>query len=277
MSYREDVINAAKMIRGRIGTEPRVALVLGSGLGSLADSIEDAVKIPYAEIDRWPLSTAPGHAGRLVSGRLGDVPVLAMEGRVHYYEGHSPADIIFPVRIFGEMGIPFYFATNASGGISYDLAPGDLVVLHDHMNFQGFNPLRGENEDDWGPRFPDMTFTYDREMIRIAEEAASSIGIQVKRGVYAAFPGPSFETPAEIRMLRTLGADLVGMSTVPEVIAARHRGMRVCVISCVANRAAGMTETPMTHEKVLEEMNKAAGRLERLLKAMVALLGPKVP
>jgi len=275
MSYREDVENAAKMISDRIGMEPRAALVLGSGLGSLADSIEGAVKIPYAEIDRWPLPTAPGHAGRLVSGRLGHVPVLVMQGRVHFYEGYSPADIVFPVRVFGEMGIPFYFATNASGGISYDLSPGDLVVLHDHINFQGFNPLRGKNEDDWGTRFPDMTFTYDRELIGIAEEAASSIGVQLRRGVYAAFPGPSFETPAEIRMLRTLGADMVGMSTVPEVIAARHRGMRVCVISCVANHAAGMSETPMTHEKVLEEMNKAAGRLEHLLQAMVALLGSK--
>ncbi|HOR54857.1 MAG TPA: purine-nucleoside phosphorylase, partial [Synergistales bacterium] len=252
------------------------AIVLGSGLGSLADSLEDAVTIPIAGIDRWPVSTAPGHAGRLVSGRLGDVPVL-MQGRVHFYEGYSPEEVTFPVRVLGEMGVPFYFATNASGGVSHDLSPGDLVVLHDHINLQGFNPLRGRNEDDWGPRFPDMTFTYDRELIAIAEEAASSLGERLKRGVYAAFPGPSFETPAEIRMIRTLGADLVGMSTIPEVIVARHMGMRVCVISCVANYAAGMKEAVMTHEQVLKEMDKAAGRLSRLLKSMVAELGSMVP
>ncbi|HOG13751.1 MAG TPA: purine-nucleoside phosphorylase, partial [Synergistales bacterium] len=195
MSYREEVARAAKLIQDRIRAVPKVAIVLGSGLGSLADSLEDAVTIPIAGIDRWPVSTAPGHAGRLVSGRLGDVPVL-MQGRVHFYEGYSPEEVTFPVRVLGEMGVPFYFATNASGGVSHDLSPGDLVVLHDHINLQGFNPLRGRNEDDWGPRFPDMTFTYDRELIAIAEEAASSFGVRLKRGVYAAFPGPSFETPA---------------------------------------------------------------------------------
>ncbi|HPK42396.1 MAG TPA: purine-nucleoside phosphorylase [Synergistales bacterium] len=276
MSYREEVARAAKLIQDRIRAVPKVAIVLGSGLGSLADSLEDAVTIPIAGIDRWPVSTAPGHAGRLVSGRLGDVPVL-MQGRVHFYEGYSPEEVTFPVRVLGEMGVPFYFATNASGGVSHDLSPGDLVVLHDHINLQGFNPLRGRNVDDWGPRFPDMTFTYDQELIAIAEEAASSLGVRLKRGVYAAFPGPSFETPAEIRMIRTLGADLVGMSTAPEVIVARHMGMRVCAISCVANYAAGMKEAVMTHEQVLKEMDKAAGRLSRLLKSMVAELGSMVP
>jgi purine-nucleoside phosphorylase len=198
-----------------------------------------------------------------------------MQGRVHFYEGYSPEEIVFPVRVFGELGVPFYFATNASGGVSYGLSPGDLVVVHDHINLQGYNPLRGKNEDSWGPRFPDMTCAYDRELIRMAEDAALETGIQVKRGVYAAFPGPSFETPAEIRMLRVLGADLVGMSTVPEVIAARHIGMRVCVISCVANLAAGMTENPLTHEEVLEEMGNAAGRLVRLVQAMIGRLGAR--
>ncbi|HON33931.1 MAG: purine-nucleoside phosphorylase [Thermovirgaceae bacterium] len=277
MSYREEVARAAKLIQDRIRAVPKVAIVLGSGLGSLADSLEDALTIPIAGIDRWPVSTAPGHAGRLVSGRLGDVPVLVMQGRVHYYEGYSPEEVAFPVRVLGEMGVPFYFATNASGGVSHELSPGDLVVLRDHINLQGFNPLRGRNEDDWGPRFPDMTFTYDRELIAIAEEAASSIGVRLKRGVYAAFPGPSFETPAEIRMVRALGADLVGMSTVPEVIVARHMGMRVCVISCVANYAAGMKEAVLTHEQVMKEMGKAAGRLSRLVKSMVAILGSRVP
>jgi len=277
MSYREEIARVAELIQDRIRSVPKAAIVLGSGLGSLADSLKDAVTIPYAGIDGWPVSTAPGHAGRLVSGRLGDVPVLVLQGRVHFYEGYSPEEIAFPVRVLGEVGVPFYLATNASGGVSHELSPGDLVVLHDHINLQGFNPLRGRNEDDWGPRFPDMTFTYDRELIAIAEEAASSIGVRLQRGVYAAFPGPSFETPAEIRMIRALGADLVGMSTVPEVIVARHMGMRVCVISCVANYAAGMTEAVLTHEEVLEEMDKAAGRLSRLVESMVTILGSRMP
>ncbi|HOP52153.1 MAG: purine-nucleoside phosphorylase [Synergistales bacterium] len=275
MLCREDVARAVKTIRSRILNVPEVVVVLGSGLGSFVEPIRDAVEIPYREIPRWPVSTAPGHAGKLVSGLLGDTPVLVMQGRVHFYEGYSPEEIVFPVRVFGELGVPFYFATNASGGVSYGLSPGDLVVVHDHINLQGYNPLRGKNEDSWGPRFPDMTCAYDRELIRMAEDAALETGIQVKRGVYAAFPGPSFETPAEIRMLRVLGADLVGMSTVPEVIAARHIGMRVCVISCVANLAAGMTENPLTHEEVLEEMGNAAGRLVRLVQAMIGRLGAR--
>ncbi len=275
MLCREDVARAVKTIRSRILNVPEVVVVLGSGLGAFVEPIRDAVEIPYREIPRWPVSTAPGHAGKLVSGLLGDTPVLVMQGRVHFYEGYSPEEIVFPVRVFGELGVPFYFATNASGGVSYGLSPGDLVVVHDHINLQGYNPLRGKNEDSWGPRFPDMTCAYDRELIRMAEDAALETGIQVKRGVYAAFPGPSFETPAEIRMLRVLGADLVGMSTVPEVIAARHIGMRVCVISCVANLAAGMTENPLTHEEVLEEMGNAAGRLVRLVQAMIGRLGAR--
>ncbi|HOI80965.1 MAG TPA: purine-nucleoside phosphorylase [Synergistales bacterium] len=275
MLCREDVARAVKTIRSRILNVPEVVVVLGSGLGAFVEPIRDAVEIPYGEIPRWPVSTAPGHAGKLVSGLLGDTPVLVMQGRVHFYEGYSPEEIVFPVRVFGELGVPFYFATNASGGVSYGLSPGDLVVVHDHINLQGYNPLRGKNEDSWGPRFPDMTCAYDRELIRMAEDAALETGIQVKRGVYAAFPGPSFETPAEIRMLRVLGADLVGMSTVPEVIAARHIGMRVCVISCVANLAAGMTENPLTHEEVLEEMGNAAGRLVRLVQAMIGRLGAR--
>ena len=237
MSYREEIARVAELIQDRIRSVPKAAIVLGSGLGSLADSLKDAVTIPYAGIDGWPVSTAPGHAGRLVSGRLGDVPVLVLQGRVHFYEGYSPEEIAFPVRVLGEVGVPFYLATNASGGVSHELSPGDLVVLHDHINLQGFNPLRGRNEDDWGPRFPDMTFTYDRELIAIAEEAASSIGVRLKRGVYAAFPGPSFETPAEIRMIRTLGADLVGMSTIPEVIVARHSDIPVFGMSVITNEA----------------------------------------
>ncbi len=266
-------MEAVSMILKRTGIQPRVAVVLGSGLGAFAESVQDPVEIPYEEIPGWPVSTAPGHAGNLVSGLFGNTPVLVMQGRQHFYEGYSLQEVVFPVRVFGEMGIPFYFATNASGGISHNLSPGDLVLVNDHINFQGHNPLRGMNEGAWGPRFPDMTFAYDRELIRITEESASSLKIQIKRGVYAAFTGPSFETPAEIRMLRIMGADLVGMSTVPEVITARHMGMRVCVISCVANHAAGMYEKPLSHEEVLQEMNKASTKLVSLLQSVILRLG----
>ncbi|MDO9508198.1 MAG: purine-nucleoside phosphorylase [Thermovirgaceae bacterium] len=272
MSYREKVQKAKEFIINRIRQRPEAAVVLGSGLGAFAGSIQEKVEIPYEEIPGWPSSTAPGHLGKLVSGIFGSTPVIVMQGRHHYYEGYSLPDVVFPVRVFGEMKIPYYFATNASGGISHSLSPGDLVLIYDHINFQGHNPLRGGNEDEWGPRFPDMTYAYDRKLIELTESAASSLNMQVKRGVYAAFTGPSFETPAEIRMLRILGADVVGMSTVPEVIAARHMGMKICVISCVANYAAGMTEAPLTHEEVLKEMDKASGRLVGLLQAVILRL-----
>jgi purine-nucleoside phosphorylase len=277
MDQKAKLMKAVSFIMEKMAEDPRVAVVLGSGLGSFAESVQDAVEIPYEEIPGWPASTAPGHAGKLVYGLFGNTPVLVMQGRLHFYEGYSLEEVVFPVRVFGEMGIPFYFATNASGGISHNLSPGDLVLVHDHINFQGHNPLRGTNEGSWGPRFPDMTFTYDRELMDIAERSASSLEIQIRRGVYAALPGPSFETPAEIRMLRVMGADLVGMSTVPEVITARHMGMKVCVISCVANHAAGMYEKPLSHEEVLQEMDKASGKLVSLLQSVMLRLGQKQP
>lgn len=272
MTNIERVREAVEFIRARIGCCPEVAVVLGSGLGAFAESIKDRVEISYGDIPNWHESTAPGHSGKLVSGILGSTSVLIMQGRHHFYEGYSLSEVVFPVRVFGEMKIPYYFATNASGGISHSLSPGDLVLVYDHINLQGHNPLRGENQDTWGPRFPDMTYAYDRELIKLAESAASSVNLQVKRGVYAALAGPSFETPAEIRMLRIMGADLVGMSTAPEVIAARHMKMKVCVISCVANYAAGMSDKPLTHEEVLEEMNKASERLGSLLQATISRL-----
>lgn len=272
MTLKCKVGEAVDFIFERIRNTPRAAVVLGSGLGAFVESIQERVEIDYSEIPGWPESTAPGHKGKLVSGVFGSTRVLAMQGRHHFYEGYLLEEVTFPVRVFGEMKIPYYFATNASGGVSYSLSPGDLVLVNDHINFQGHNPLRGVNNDDWGTRFPDMTFAYDKKLIELVESAASSVNLQVKRGVYAAFPGPSFETPAEIRMLRVLGADLVGMSTVPEVIVARHMGMRACVISCVANFAAGMTETPLTHEEVLEEMDKSSSRLVNLLQATILRL-----
>lgn len=272
MTDIEKVREATGFISDRIKCRPEVSVVLGSGLGAFAESIQDRVEIPYGEIPGWPESTAPGHAGKLISGVFGSTPVLVMQGRHHFYEGYSLSEVVFPVRVFGEMNIACYFATNASGGISYALSPGDLVLVYDHINFQGSNPLRGENQDSWGPRFPDMTYAYDKSLMELVERAAASVNLQVKRGVYAAFAGPSFETPAEIRMLRILGADLVGMSTVPEVIVARHMGMKVCVISCVANYAAGMTEDQLTHEEVLAEMNRASDRVVNLLQATILRL-----
>lgn len=272
MTNLDKVHEAVDFIRKRIRTSPEVVVVLGSGLGAFGESIKERIEIPYGEIPGWPESTAPGHTGRLVSGVFGSTQVLVMQGRHHYYEGYSLSEVVFPVRVFGEMKIPFYFATNASGGINNALSPGDLVLVYDHINFQGHNPLRGPNIERWGARFPDMTYAYDKKIMELVESAASTVKLQIKKGVYAAFPGPSFETPAEIRMLRILGADMVGMSTVPEVIVARQMNMRVCVISCVANYAAGMTRNPLAHEEVLEEMEKASGKLVTLLQAAILRL-----
>lgn len=265
MSVKERAQEAAGFLRREIPELPRAAVVLGSGLGSFAESIENPVSIPYGEIPGWAQSTAPGHAGRLSAGRVQGVPVVALQGRLHYYEGYSMEEVTFPVRVLGEWGVRCFIATNASGGINHGLKPGDIVLVHDHINFIGGNPLRGANVDDWGPRFPDMSNVYDDALMDLAEKSASRLGIQLRRGVYIAFGGPSFETPAEIRMARLMGADAVGMSTVPEVIVARHMGMRVCVFSCVANYAAGMTEQPLSHEEVLESMGKTSGSLVSLL------------
>jgi purine-nucleoside phosphorylase len=261
------VLKALDYVRSRTdGIIPESAVVLGSGLGAFADALEEKTVIPYADIPGWPASTAPGHAGRLVFGKVAQKYVAVMQGRVHYYEGYSMEDVVFPVRVFASMGVKTYLATNAVGAVDHALSPGDVVLLYDHINWMGANPLRGPDTPEWNPRFPDMTHAYDRKLIESAERAAEKEGILVRRGVYMAFSGPSFETPAEIRMARILGATVVGMSTVPEVIAANAMGMRVCGISCVANFAAGMTEKALTGEEVLEEMAKASGRLIRLLK-----------
>lgn len=267
------VTKALEYVREKVGSRPDVVVVLGSGLGSVADAVENPVLIPYEEIPFWPTSTAPGHAGRLVAGTLGKCRVVAMQGRVHYYEGYSMDEVVFPVRVFGEWGVRYYFATNASGGVNTDLPPGGIVLLKDHLNLMGANPLVGGNNDRWGPRFPDMTFAYDRDLRELVARVGDRVGVPVSEGVYAAFSGPSFETPAEIRMVRALGGDLVGMSTVPEVIAANHMGMRVCALSCVSNYAAGITDNPLTHEEVLEEMGKAAAGLSRLIVGTLVALG----
>lgn len=260
---------AANFIFSTTDLRPKIALVLGSGLGAFADEFAGATKIPYADIPNFPKSTAIGHAGQLVLGNVGEIPVAGMQGRVHLYEGYSAKDVAFPIRVFARMGVKAVILTNAAGGIKLEFTQGELVVIKDHINLQGANPLIGPNDDRFGPRFPDMTVAYDRRFREIAVGAGNRNHIGLYEGVYAALPGPSYETPAEIRYLRTIGADLVGMSTVPEVIAARHSGIRVLGISCVTNAAAGILDQPLDHKEVLETCERVRGQFIALLKVVI--------
>jgi purine-nucleoside phosphorylase len=264
--------DAVDAIRARSPLVPRAAVVLGSGLGGFAERIEDAVEIPYGEIPGWPVSTALGHAGTLVLGTFAGVPLAVMKGRAHLYEGHPADRVVFGVRVLGRLGAGTLVVTNACGGIRDDLSPGDLVLVSDHLNLQGTSPLVGPNDDTLGPRFPDMSAAYDPALRALAREAATRLGQSLSEGVYAAWLGPAFETPAEIRMIRTLGADLVGMSTVSEVLAARHLGIRCLALSCVTNMAAGVLPEPILHERVLEVGAAASGRLVALLREIVPAL-----
>lgn len=260
---------AAKFILGKTKLRPRVGLVLGSGLGAFADELDNAARIPYAKIPGFPVSTAVGHAGRLVLGKAGGVPVAAMQGRVHLYEGYSPRDVVFPMRVLARLGVRAAILTNAAGGINLEFKQGALVVIRDHINLQGSNPLAGPNEEKFGPRFPDMTQAYWAAYREIALAEAKRLGIEVHEGVYAALSGPSYETPAEIRTLRAVGADLVGMSTVPEVIVARHMGVRVLGISCVTNMAAGILDRVIDHAEVMETGERVKGQFVALLRAVL--------
>ena len=243
---------AAKFIQSRTKLRPKIALVLGSGLGAFADELSAATRIPYQKIPGFPRSTVAGHAGQLIIGKLGDIPVAAMKGRVHLYEGYTPQEVAFPMRVLGRLGIRSAILTNAAGAINRDYSQGALIAIRDHINLQGANPLMGPNDERFGIRFPDMSEAYAKDFREIARREAQRLGIPVHEGVYAALRGPSFETPAEIRFLKTVGADLVGMSTVLEVIAARHMNIRVLGISCVANMAAGILDQPLTHAEVME-------------------------
>ena len=244
-------------------------MILGSGLGAFADAVVDPVEVSYAEIPGWPVSTAVGHAGALVVGRFGGVPVAVMKGRAHLYEGHPPSTVVFGVRVLGRLGIRSLVLTNACGAIDPSVEPGRLVTISDHLNLQGSSPLVGPNDETLGPRFPDMSDAYDPEYRRLAHEAAGRLGLSLGEGVYAAWLGPAFETPAEIRMMGALGADLVGMSTVPEVLAARHMRIRCLAISCVTNAAAGVRPEPIDHERVLEVGQRASADLVALLREVV--------
>jgi purine-nucleoside phosphorylase len=260
---------AAKFILGKTKLRPRIALVLGSGLGDFADEFTSATRIPYAKIPTFPQSTAIGHAGRLVIGNVGDIPVAGMQGRVHLYEGYSVKEVAFPIRVFARMGVKAVILTNAAGGINRNYSQGCLVAIRDHVNLQGVNPLSGPNDERFGLRFPDMTQSYDREFQRFVTEEGKKLALTIHNGVYLAVQGPSYETPAEIYSFRTIGADLVGMSTVPEVIAARHCGIRVLGISCVTNMAAGTTDAPLNQEEVLEIAGRIKPQFIALLRAVI--------
>ena len=246
------IAEAKSLLKSRTALRPAIGVVLGSGLGAFADELSDRTVIPYAEIPGWPVSTAVGHAGKLVIGNLDALPVAVMSGRPHLYEGYSPAQVVFPVRVLRAFGVRSMVFTNAAGGINSSLEQGGLVLISDHINLQGSNPLTGPNDDLLGPRFPDMSETYSRQYREISKSVAVELCIFMPEGVYAGMLGPSYETPAEIRFLRTIGADLVGMSTVAEAIAANHMGMKVLAVSCVTNMAAGLGERKLNHEEVLE-------------------------
>jgi purine-nucleoside phosphorylase len=276
MTYYDQVAEAAAFLRVKFDAlAPRVGAVLGSGLGAVADAVVPTVTVPYREIPHFPQSTVEGHSGRLIAGKIGKVPVVVMQGRVHSYEGYTPQQVTFPVRVLGMLGVRAVVLTNAAGGIKEGYSVGQLVALGDHINQMGWNPLTGPNEerfavrDGAGLRFFDMTEAYSKRMRAIAKEAATEEGFELEEGVYLATPGPSFETPAEVRAFRTLGATLVGMSTVPETIAARHMGIEVLGISCVTNLASGLGTTPLSHEDVSETGKKVEKRLAMLITRLV--------
>jgi purine-nucleoside phosphorylase len=281
MSY-EKAAEAADFLKGRFAGDIRVAIVLGSGLGSFADEIENATHVPFADIPGFARTTIQGHAGQLVFGETRGVPVVVQQGRFHYYEGYDMQQVMLPVRAFGLMGIKNLILTNAAGSLDPDMPPGSLMLISDHLNCIGENPLRGENDERLGPRFPDMTAVYDREFEQLATEEAAAIAQErlksgadeeltdfLHRGVYCALSGPTYETPAEIRMYRQLGADAVGMSTVPESIAASHMGMRVLAISCITNFAAGMTDAPLEHDHVMATGVRASQIFGELIRRVV--------
>jgi purine-nucleoside phosphorylase len=270
MEYLARLEEAAKAIR-ELGS-PKVAVILGSGLSGIL-SLENERKKSFAEIPGFPKPTVEGHVGEVAVGKLGGKEVLVQRGRIHYYEGYDLSDVVFPVRAYALAGVKILIVTNAAGGIRYGFFPGDLVLISDHINSLGLNPLRGPNLERLGPRFPDMSQAYDPWLRKLAREVAAELGITVKEGVYLMAPGPSYETPAEIRAFRALGADLVGMSTVPEVIAARHAGMRVLGISVVTNFAAGVSERPLSHEEVLQVTKEKAAELGRFLSNLI----PRLP
>lgn len=272
MAYYDHVQHAVAELRARTVETPSVAIVLGSGLGDFADRLQHGTTIPYGDIPHWPASAVVGHAGKLVVGTLKGKRVAVLSGRAHFYEGHSLQTATFATRVLGMLGVKTLILTNAAGGINVAFKPGTLMVIDDHLNLMGSNPLVGPNEDRFGTRFPDMTEVYSKRLRGIADAAAAASGVAVAHGVYAALHGPSYETPAEIRYLRTIGADAVGMSTVPEAIVGRHMGMEVLGISCITNPAAGVLPEPLKHDEVMETARRVRGEFSALLEGIVERL-----
>lgn len=268
--------NCLKQIRQKTKFNPKIALVLGSGLGGFADSIEIETTINYNEIDDFPVSTVEGHTGRFVLGYINEIPLIIMQGRVHYYEGYTMQDVVLPIRLMHLMGAEILFVTNASGGINEKFSAGDFMLIDDHISLFVPSPLIGQNLDELGTRFPDMTQVYDTELKQAILSAAAELNQEIKRGIYVQLTGPSYESPAEIRMLKALGADAVGMSTVCEAITARHCGMRVCGISCVSNAAAGLSDSLLSHDEVQLAMNSAGERLQSLLCQAIKQIGKNI-
>lgn len=269
----EKLMKCYESVKAKVDFKPKVAIVLGSGLGDYADGIRVESTLSYHEIEDFPVSTVPGHKGQFIFGYVGEVPVVCMQGRVHYYEGYPISDVVLPTRLMKLMGAEVLFLTNASGGINPSFHAGDFMLISDHISCFAPNPLIGENMDELGTRFPDMSEVYDRKLQQVIEDAAKDLGIGLQKGVYLQLTGPSFESPAEIKMLRGFGADAVGMSTVVEAIAANHMGMKICGISCVCNLAAGMTANPLTHEEVQEAANNAAPLFKKLVTEAVIRFG----
>lgn len=272
----EKLMRCCEDVRKRTGFVPRVAIVLGSGLGDYAENVQVEYELPYSEIEGFPVSTVPGHAGRFIFGYIGEIPVACMKGRVHYYEGYPVSDVVLPIRLLKLMGAEILFLTNAAGGVNTSFHAGDLMLIKDHISAFAPNPLIGPNIDELGPRFPDMSEVYDRGLQKLIAGKAKENHIYLQEGVYAQMTGPSYESPAEIRMLRALGCDAVGMSTVVEAIAANHMGMKICGVSCISNLAAGMSENPLSHKEVQEAADMAAPNFKRLVteavKGMAAFL-----
>jgi purine-nucleoside phosphorylase len=274
-SLFERATEAARMIHSRAGIDCPVAIVLGSGLGAFAEDLTDAVAIPYQDIPGFARSTVEGHAGRLVIGKIGKVSIAAMQGRFHFYEGYSLEQVTFPTRVLKLLGVHTLLLTNAAGTLNTEFTPGSLMLISDHLNLLGDNPLRGENDPRFGPRFPDLTSVYAPELQSVVIEEARAMGLNVRRGIYAGLAGPSYETPAEIHMLRTLGADAVGMSTVPEAIVARHMDMRVVGISCITNLAAGVSDALVDHSQVMATGERVREEFSELLRRVVPRLANK--
>lgn len=272
MTNYEKIKAAAEFIRARVSMRPTIGLVLGSGLGEYADTLEDAVRIAYSEIPSFPVPTIPGHSGALVIGRKCGQEVVVLQGRIHYYEGLPQQEITLPIRVLAALGVKTVVLTNACGGVNLAFKPGDLMLISDHINYSGANPLIGPNMDEFGPRFPDMSDLYTASLRRQIKQKAQESGISLREGVYAMYSGPNYETPAEIRMFRILGADTVGMSTVPEAIVAGHCGMQVVGVSCVTNMAAGVLPVKLSHEEVTETANRVKKVFQKLIDLIVEIL-----